>query len=164
MVTLGGLDFPLDAELRPATDGDLRIVAMVTGLSLLLHPAITWALAHQGKVVRLELSGWPRPLPPAAKYALTYVYVQAEFGVCCPLSMTDALTRTIRKFADPALVARYLPGLTAQDLDVLTQGSMFMTEQGAGSDISATAVMALDGAKLMTGSTLYVDGGVNIVA
>ena len=38
--------------------------------------------------------GWPEKMPPAVKYALTYVYVQAEFGVCCPLSMTDALGRT----------------------------------------------------------------------
>ena len=57
--------------------------------------------------------------------------------------MTDSLTRTIRKFADPALVARYLPGLTQQDLDALTQGAMFMTEQGAGSDVGATATRAV---------------------
>ena len=30
--------------------------------------------------------------------------------------------------------------LTATDLDTLRQGAMFMTEQGAGSDIAATAV------------------------
>lgn len=95
------------------------------------------AMSHRGGVL-----GWPEPLPPAAKYALTYLYVQAEFGVCCPLSMTDALTRTIRKFADPALVARYLPGLTAQDMDALTQGAMFMTEQKAGSDVGATETVA----------------------
>jgi len=95
------------------------------------------AMSHRGGVL-----GWPEPLPPIAKYALTYLYVQAEFGACCPLSMTDALTRTLRKFADPALVARYLPGLTQQDLDALTQGAMFMTEQGAGSDVGATATRA----------------------
>jgi alkylation response protein AidB-like acyl-CoA dehydrogenase len=95
------------------------------------------AMSHRGGVL-----GWPEPMPPAAKYALSYLYVQAEFGVCCPLSMTDALTRTMRKFADPALVARYLPGLTSQDMDTLIQGAMFMTEQQAGSDaglISTTA-------------------------
>ena len=75
--------------------------------------------------------------------ALTYLYVQAEFGVCCPLSMTDALTRTIRKFADPALVARYLPGLTSQDMDALTQGAMFMTEQQAGSDVGFISTKAI---------------------
>jgi acyl-CoA dehydrogenase len=95
------------------------------------------AMSHRGGVL-----GWPEPLPPAAKYALTYLYVQAEFGVCCPLSMTDALTRTIRKFADPALVARYLPALTSQDMDTLIQGAMFMTEQQAGSDVGGVRTIA----------------------
>ncbi len=95
------------------------------------------AMSHRGGVL-----GWKEPMPPAAKYALTYLYVQAEFGVCCPLSMTDALTRTIRKFADPALVTRYLPGLTSQDMDVLTQGAMFMTEQQAGSDVGGISTIA----------------------
>ena len=91
---------------------------------------------------RADVLGWPGKMPPVVKYALTYLYVQAEFGVCCPLSMTDATTRTLSKFADPALVARYFPGLTSQDLDTLTQGAMFMTEQGAGSDVGATLTRA----------------------
>ncbi|MGE0874475.1 MAG: acyl-CoA dehydrogenase family protein [Burkholderiales bacterium] len=96
------------------------------------------AMSHRAGVL-----DWPEPLPPLAKYALTYLYVQAEFGVCCPLSMTDATARTLSKFGDAALVARYLPGLTAQDMDTLTQGAMFMTEQGAGSDVGATATVAV---------------------
>jgi alkylation response protein AidB-like acyl-CoA dehydrogenase len=96
------------------------------------------AMSHRGGVL-----GWPDPMPPAAKYALSYLYVQAEFGVCCPLSMTDALARTLSRHGDPALVARYLPGLTSQDMDALTQGAMFMTEQGAGSDVGATATRAV---------------------
>jgi len=96
------------------------------------------AMSHRGGVL-----GWPKPLPPVVKYALSYLYVQAEFGVCCPLSMTDSLTRTLRKFGDPALVARYLPGLTEQDFDALTQGSMFMTEQGAGSDVGGVVTRAV---------------------
>ncbi|WP_419897659.1 acyl-CoA dehydrogenase family protein [Roseomonas sp. USHLN139] len=95
------------------------------------------ALSHRGGVL-----GWAAPMPPAAKYLLTYLFVQAEFGLCCPVSMTDSLTRTLRKFGDPALVARYLPALASQDLDALHQGAMFMTEQGAGSDIAATVVTA----------------------
>ena len=90
------------------------------------------AMSHRAGVL-----GWPRPLPPIAKYALSYLYVQAEFGVCCPLSMTDALARTLSRFGDASLVARYLPGLLSQDMDSLTQGAMFMTEQGAGSDVGA---------------------------
>jgi acyl-CoA dehydrogenase len=96
------------------------------------------AMSHRGGVL-----GWPTPMPPAAKYALTYLLVQAEFGLCCPLSMTDSLTRTLRKYGEPELVQRYLADLTTQDLDTLTQGSMFMTEQGAGSDVAATTALAL---------------------
>jgi alkylation response protein AidB-like acyl-CoA dehydrogenase len=96
------------------------------------------AMSHRGGVL-----GWPAPLPPVVKYALTYLYVQAEFGVCCPLSMTDSLTRTLRKFGDPGLVAQFLPALTSQDLDTLAQGAMFMTEQGAGSDVGATETRAV---------------------
>jgi acyl-CoA dehydrogenase len=95
------------------------------------------ALSHRGGVL-----GWDAPMPPAAKYALTYLFVQAEFGLCCPVSMTDSLTRTLRKFGDPALVARYLPALMSQDLDALAQGAMFVTEHGAGSDVGATATVA----------------------
>jgi acyl-CoA dehydrogenase len=96
------------------------------------------AMSHRAGVL-----GWQAPLPPAAKYALTYLFVQAEFGLCCPLSMTDSLTRTLRKFGAPELVERYLPNLTTQDIDALTQGAMFMTEQGAGSDVAATATRAV---------------------
>jgi len=95
------------------------------------------ALSHRGGVL-----GWPAPMPPAAKYLITYLFVQAEFGLMCPVSMTDSLTRTLKRFGDPALVARYLPALLSQDLDTLHQGAMFMTEQGAGSDVGATVVTA----------------------
>ena len=95
------------------------------------------ALSHRAGVL-----GWPAPIVPAGKYLITYLFVQAEFGLLCPVSMTDSLTRTLRKFGDPALVARYLPALLSQDLDTLAQGAMFMTEQGAGSDVGATAVQA----------------------
>ena len=95
------------------------------------------AMSHRAGVL-----GWSQPMPAAAKYALTYLFVQAEFGLCCPLSMTDSLTRTLRKYGRPDLVQRYLADLTAQDLDALSQGAMFMTEQGAGSDVSATETLA----------------------
>ncbi len=111
------------------------------------------ALSHRGGVL-----GWPAPMPPAAKYLLTFLFVQAEFGLMCPVSMTDSLTRTLRRFGDPALVARYLPALTSQDMDLLAQGAMFMTEQGAGSDVGATAVSAAplpDGTWALTGDKWF---------
>ncbi|GAB7539858.1 acyl-CoA dehydrogenase family protein [Burkholderia sp. 3C] len=84
--------------------------------------------------------------PPLVKYALTFLFVQAEFGLCCPVSMTDSLTRTLRKFGSPALVDRYLPMLASQDFDTLFQGAMFMTEQAAGSDTGRTVTRATRGA------------------
>ncbi|MEL6373095.1 MAG: acyl-CoA dehydrogenase family protein [Pseudomonadota bacterium] len=95
------------------------------------------AMSHRAGVFDAQA-----PLPPLAKYAFTYLFAQAEFGLLCPVNMTDSLTRTITRFADPALVARYRDGLTSQDLDENLQGAMFMTEQGAGSDIAATTVIA----------------------
>ncbi len=87
--------------------------------------------------------GLDRPVTAAAKYAFQYLFAQAEFGLLCPISMTDALTRTIRRYADPALVARYLPGLTADDPERQVQGAMFMTERAAGSDVAATVTRAV---------------------
>lgn len=95
------------------------------------------AMSHRGGVL-----GWPEPMPPVVKYALTYLFVQAEFGLCCPLSMTDALTRTLRKFGDETLVSRYLEALTSQNMDLAYQGAMFMTEQDAGSDVGAITTEA----------------------
>lgn len=95
------------------------------------------AMSHRAGVF-----GWEAPLPPVVKYLVTYLFAQAEFGLLCPVSMTDSLTRTLRKFGDQALVDRYFDGLTSQDMDALLQGAMFMTEQGAGSDVGATSVAA----------------------
>lgn len=94
---------------------------------------------------------------PLVKYALTFLFVQAEFGLCCPVSMTDSLTRTLRKFGAPELVARYLPSLVSQDFDTLFQGAMFMTEQAAGSDVSRTQTRATlkDGEWLLSGEKWF---------
>ena len=97
------------------------------------------AMSHRGGVL-----GWPAPMPPAAKYALSYLFVQAEFGLCCPLSMTDSLARTLRRFGD-AGAGRALPAAAdrRRTSTTLRQGAMFMTEQGAGSDVAATATRAV---------------------
>ncbi|MBN9540024.1 MAG: DNA alkylation response protein [Alphaproteobacteria bacterium 65-37] len=111
------------------------------------------AMSHRGGVL-----GWNEPMPPAAKYALTYLFVQAEFGLMCPVSMTDSLTRTLRRYGEPKLVSRFLERLTTLDFDELAQGAMFMTEQGAGSDVSATATVAAsqpDGTWKLTGDKWF---------
>lgn len=86
--------------------------------------------------------GWHAPLPPVAKYTLFYLFTQAEFGLTCPINMTDSLTRTLKKYGSPDLMERYFSGLTSLDFDNYLQGAMFMTEQGAGSDIARTATVA----------------------
>jgi acyl-CoA dehydrogenase len=91
---------------------------------------------------RKDVLGWQGQLSATVKYALTYLFVQAEFGLCCPVSMTDSLTRTLKKFGSQELIDRYLPLLTHPDFDNQMQGAMFMTEQGAGSDIAATTTLA----------------------
>lgn len=117
--------------------------------SIVKHPAYVemerYAFSEYGLAAmshRPGVFGHEASLPAAAKYALTYLFVQAEFGLCCPLSMTDSLTRTLRKYGTPELIERYLPMLTTQVFDDLYQGAMFMTEQGAGSDVGATATRA----------------------
>jgi alkylation response protein AidB-like acyl-CoA dehydrogenase len=111
------------------------------------------AMSHRAGVL-----DWPAPMPPAAKYALTYLLVQAEFGLCCPVSMTDSLARTLRRYGEPGLVEQVLPLVTATDLDALHQGAMFMTEQGAGSDVAGTATLAVergDGTWALTGDKWF---------
>jgi alkylation response protein AidB-like acyl-CoA dehydrogenase len=107
---------------------------------------------------RENVLGWQGKLPPLAKYALTYLFVQAEFGLCCPLSMTDSLTRTLRKYGAPGLVDKYWSQLTAVDFEEQAQGAMFMTEQAAGSDIANTQTMAapqVDGSWRLTGEKWF---------
>lgn len=95
------------------------------------------AMSHRAGVFGVD-----RKLPPLVKYSLVYLFVQAEFGLCCPLSMTDSLTRTLVKFGSKELIDRYFEQLTSQDMDTLFQGSMFMTEQVAGSDVGAIGTTA----------------------
>ncbi|QCI64381.1 acyl-CoA dehydrogenase family protein [Phreatobacter stygius] len=111
------------------------------------------AMSHRGGVF-----GWPAPLPPVIKYGLTMLFVQAEFGLCCPVSMTDALTRTLTKFGSAELVARFRDRLITQDFAELFQGAMFMTEQDAGSDVGAITTAARpagDGTWRLTGDKWF---------
>jgi len=87
--------------------------------------------------------GWPNPIHHVAKYAFQYLFSQSEFGLMCPLSMTDSLTRTLRRYGGKELVDRYLPALLAGEADAFAQGAMFMTEQEAGSDVGATVTVAV---------------------
>jgi len=86
--------------------------------------------------------GMDRPLPAVAKYALQYLFVQAEFGLMCPISVTDTSIHLIRKFASPELKEYLLPKMLSADPAVQWKGTQFMTERSGGSDVGAIETVA----------------------
>jgi acyl-CoA dehydrogenase len=86
--------------------------------------------------------GWRQVAPPLVKYAMQYLFAQAEFGLLCPLSVTDTSIMLIQKYADERIKQRYLPGMLSQDMDRLLKGAQYMTEKAGGSDLSGIAVTA----------------------
>src|SRR5713101_3598595 len=86
--------------------------------------------------------GWQSHVPQPVKFALGYLGMQAEAGVFCPISMTDAMARVLERYASEALKQRFLPPLTALTMDELQQGAMFLTEKQGGSDVGLTSTVA----------------------
>ena len=86
--------------------------------------------------------GMDRPLPAVAKYALQYLFVQAEFGLMCPISVTDTSIHLIRKFAGAELRDYLLPKMLSGDVATLWKGTQFMTERSGGSDVGAIETTA----------------------
>jgi alkylation response protein AidB-like acyl-CoA dehydrogenase len=86
--------------------------------------------------------GMDRPLPAVAKYALQYLFVQAEFGLMCPISVTDTSIHLIRKFADRGLQDYLLPKMLSGDVATMWKGTQFMTERAGGSDVGAIETTA----------------------
>lgn len=101
--------------------------------------------------------GWNDVIPPMAKFAMTYLFVQAEFGLSCAVNLTDALIYTLCKYASQDLIDKYLPLLTTDDPAQLLQGAMFMTETGTGSDLSKISTIARlqDGVWHLTGDKWF---------
>src|SRR6266581_8482913 len=91
---------------------------------------------------RDDAPGWPGKVPQPVKFALGYLGMQAEAGVFCPVSMTDALARVLERYGSEPLKQRFLPGLTALTMAELKQGAMFLTEKQGGSDVGLTATVA----------------------
>ncbi len=91
--------------------------------------------------------GLPQRYPPLAKYAFQYLFVQAEFGLMCPISVTDSSTYLIERYGDADLKRRFLPGMTSVDPARLLKGTQFMTERTGGSDVGTNRLRAtFDGA------------------
>jgi acyl-CoA dehydrogenase len=94
------------------------------------------AMSHREGVL-----GWPSRVPHVVKYALSYLFVQAEFGLACPVSMTDSAARVLRLF-DPENFAAEIGALSSTDISRLATGAMFMTEKQGGTDIGRTETQA----------------------
>ena len=95
------------------------------------------AMAHRPGVL-----GQAAPLPAVAKCAFQYLFTQAEFGLMCPVSMTDTSIHLIRTFAAPALQDYLLPKMLSGDPARMWKGAQFMTERAGGSDVGAIETVA----------------------
>ena len=95
------------------------------------------AMSHRAGTLDMD-----RPLPAVAKYALQYLFVQAEFGLMCPISVTDTSIHLIRKFASAELKDYLLPKMLSADAATQWKGTQFMTERAGGSDVGAIETTA----------------------
>jgi acyl-CoA dehydrogenase len=86
--------------------------------------------------------GWPGRVPHVVKYALSYLFAQSEFGLLCPVNMTDSTARIVSRFGSPELRERYLARLTTTVYEELWQGTQWMTERTGGSDVGALTTVA----------------------
>ena len=93
--------------------------------------------------VRKGILGWPDKYPVVAKHAFTFLFNQAEFGLGCPINVTDGCAKLLANFGSDELKARYLDGLTQTDMSKLTQGGQFMTEKEGGSDVGTLTTRAV---------------------
>ena len=74
---------------------------------------------------------------PLVKYGITYLFVQAEFGLMCPVSVSDTSNFMIKRYGSPALKKLLLDRLLSQDPATMLKGTQFMTEKAGGSDVGA---------------------------
>jgi alkylation response protein AidB-like acyl-CoA dehydrogenase len=95
------------------------------------------AMSHRAGVLGLDA-----PMHPVAKYACQYLFVQGEFGIMCPISVTDTSIYLIRKYASDELKNYLLPRMLSADPAVQWKGTQFMTEKAGGSDIGRVETVA----------------------
>ena len=110
------------------------------------------AMSHRAGVL-----GQDAALPSVAKYAFQYLFTQAEFGLMCPVSVTDTSIHILRRFASPELQAYLLPRMLSADPETMWKGTQFMTEREGGSDVGAIRTRAVpDGDRwLLTGNKWF---------
>ncbi len=88
------------------------------------------AMSHRPGVL-----GWAHTAPPAAKYTLQYLFVQAEFGLMCPISATDTSAFLLGRYGDDEVRRRFFEPMTDPDIERMLTGTQFMTEKSGGSDV-----------------------------
>ena len=86
--------------------------------------------------------GWDGTAPQAMKYAFQYLFIQSEFGMMCPLSITDATIQVLKTFGSEELKNYLLPKMLAPNLKDLWKGTQFMTERAGGSDVGTLETVA----------------------
>ena len=97
------------------------------------------ALSHRAGVLE-----WPQRMPLVAKHAFTFLFNQAEFGLGCPINVTDSTADLLIRFGSEELKEKYLSRLLSNDLSALLQGAQFMTEQEGGSDVGKITTRAVE--------------------
>ncbi len=115
-------------EYHPAYRDMERVAFSDYGLHMMSH--------------RPGVLGWADPVPAIAKYAFTYLFVQAEFGLMCPVSLTDTGLAMLLKFGDDAIRSNFADRIAVQDADTMLRCSQFMTEKAGGSDVGLVETVA----------------------
>ncbi|MDP2332700.1 MAG: acyl-CoA dehydrogenase family protein [Reyranella sp.] len=90
------------------------------------------AMSHRAGVLGLN-----KPAHPLVKYGITYLFVQGEFGLMCPVSVSDTSNFIIKRYGSDALKKLLLDRLLSQDPATMLKGTQFMTEKAGGSDVGA---------------------------
>lgn len=91
---------------------------------------------------RSGIFGWKEPMPLVAKHAFTYLFNQAEFGLGCPINVTDSAAHLIRKFGSKEVQEQFLPRMLESSGSDHWQGAQFITEHEGGSDVGTISTRA----------------------
>ncbi|GJL88921.1 MAG: acyl-CoA dehydrogenase [Minwuia thermotolerans] len=86
--------------------------------------------------------GWKTGVSPVVKFALHYLFSQAEFGLMCPLAVTELAAMLVLKYGSDELKSKYGERMISLDPAELLQGAQFMTEKAGGSDVGANELCA----------------------
>tara|TARA_R110002095_G_scaffold213500_2_gene204208 strand:- start:18400 stop:20193 length:1794 start_codon:yes stop_codon:yes gene_type:complete len=85
---------------------------------------------------------WPTHVSPMVKFSLHYLFSQSEFGLMCPLAVTELAAMLVLKYGSEELVEKYGKRMISLDPEELLQGAQFMTEKAGGSDVGANELRA----------------------